>query len=219
MIRSISKNPGPFAVAFASLLLLAPGVAAKGLRTYLSKPDAWFAGAEAKRIAANILTYQADLGGWPKNIDTASAPYRGELADLKPTFDNGATTDELRFLARVVQATKDERCRTAVEKGVDYILRAQYDNGGWPQYYPPPKKSYHRYITFNDDAMVRLLEFLREMYTSEVYDFLGAERRAAGLRARHCLHPEVPDQGGWQADGVVRPARRERLAPPAGTHV
>ena len=184
MIRSITKERGTLAAVLASLLLLAPSVAAaKGPRTYLSKPDAWFAGAEAQRIAANILSYQADLGGWPKNMDTASAPYRGERADLKPTFDNGATTDELRFLARVVKATKDERCRAAVEKGVDYILRAQYDNGGWPQYHPPPKKSYHRYITFNDDAMVRLLVFLRETYTSDIYDFLGSERRAATRRA------------------------------------
>ncbi len=107
MIRSITKERSTLTAVLASLLLLAPGVAAKGPRTYLSKPDASFIGEEAKRIAADILSYQSDLGGWSKNTDTTSAPYRGERADLKPTFDNNASTDELRFLARVLKATKN----------------------------------------------------------------------------------------------------------------
>jgi PelA/Pel-15E family pectate lyase len=164
------------------LMLVVPCTAKAGPSRYLNKPDAWFASDESKRITENILSFQADSGGWPKNIDTTAAPYRGERAQLQPTFDNGATTDELRFLARVYKAAKDAPCRTAVEKGIDYILKAQYSNGGWPQYYPPPR-GYNRYITFNDNAMVRLMEFLRETYTSDVYDFTGAERRTAARRA------------------------------------
>jgi PelA/Pel-15E family pectate lyase len=177
----------PCATSLAILALLfvfaSPCAAAKaGVRRYLDKPDVWFATDEGRRIAVNILSFQADEGGWPKNIDTTEAPYRGDRALLKSTFDNGATTDELRFLARCHKATKDQRCRAAVEKGIDYILKAQYPSGGWPQYYPPPR-SYNRYITFNDDAMVRLLEFLRETYTSDLYEFTGAERRTAARRA------------------------------------
>jgi PelA/Pel-15E family pectate lyase len=168
---------------FAVVVLTSSSFAAKGgAYRYLGKPDAWFATDEAKRIAENILSYQADAGGWPKNIDTTAEPLRSDRTQLKPTFDNGATTDELRFLARAYKATQDQRCRIAVEKGIDYILKAQYPNGGWPQYYPPPR-SYNRYITFNDDAMVRLLEFLRGTYTSDLYGFTGAERRAAARRA------------------------------------
>ena len=155
--------------------------AAGGPHQYLKKPDDWFAGEEARRVAANILSYQSDLGGWPKNIDTTAAPFTGDRKDLKPTFDNGATTDELRFLARIYKATKDEGYRTAFEKGFDHILGAQYPTGGWPQSYPPDDK-YHRYITFNDDAMVRLLQLLRETYTSDTYDFLDACDRKAARR-------------------------------------
>ena len=151
-------------------------------RQYFKKPDAWYAGDEASRIAANILSYQSDLGGWPKNIDTTVALYKGDRRDLKPTFDNDATTDELRFLARVYNATKDERYRKAFEKGLDYILKAQYPTGGWPQHFPPPK-TYHRHITFNDNAMVRLMEFLLEVYGSEVYTFEDARRRKAARQA------------------------------------
>jgi PelA/Pel-15E family pectate lyase len=142
---------------------------------YLRKPDDWFASAEAKRVVANILSHQADLGGWPKNTDT-TAPFTGDRKELKPTFDNGATTDELRFLARARNATREDRYRAAFEKGLDYVLTAQYPNGGWPQFYPPGK-SYNRHITFNDNAMVRLMEFLREVKTSERYAFVDAKRR------------------------------------------
>src|ERR1043166_427483 len=144
---------------------------------YLKKPDVWFSSSEAKQVVSNILSYQSELGGWPKNVDTTASPFPGEQTDLKPTFDNSATTDELRILARYYQATKDERCRKASEKGYDYILNAQYPTGGWPQFYPPDKQ-YHRYITFNDDAMVRLMLFLRESYTLAVYDFLDKTRKA-----------------------------------------
>ncbi len=163
------------------LLLSLPAIAAGGgAAAYLKKPDAWFASADGKRIAANILSYQSDLGGWPKNTDTVDAPYTGDRSELHPTFDNGATTDELRFLARRFNVTKDEIDRTAFTKGLGYILKAQYPTGGWPQFYPPSKQ-YHRHITFNDGAMVRLLEFLREVHTSNIYQFVpAADRKAAG---------------------------------------
>jgi hypothetical protein len=118
----------------AALGAFAPGAAGKGPQRYLGQPDRWFAGDEAKRVAANLLSWQSDLGGWPKNVDTAAAPYAGDRQALKPTFDNGATTVELRFLARMANATRDDRCRDAFLKGLDYILKAQYPSGGWPQF-------------------------------------------------------------------------------------
>ena len=153
-----------------------------GARQYLKHPDAWFAGEEAKRITANILSYQSDFGGWPKNVDTTVALFSGDRKELKPTFDNSATMDELRFLARRYNATKDDTCRQAFVKGLKYILTAQYPTGGWPQFYPP-SKMYHRHITFNDDAMVRVMEFLRETYSSGCYEFVEAADRAAARTA------------------------------------
>jgi PelA/Pel-15E family pectate lyase len=169
----------------AVLLLAAPGfarAAVDGPRPYLRKPDAWFASPEARRIAHNIISYQAEAGGWPKNVDTAAAPFTGDRNTLKPTFDNLASTDELRFLARIYNATRDEQYRRAFLKGLAYILQAQYPRGGWPQTSPPPK-TYHRHITFNDDAMVRLLEFLREVGHSKRYEFVGADLRQDARRA------------------------------------
>lgn len=183
MVHHLDKSLRCGACAFILALSVTPSAIAKSrLPEYLRKPDTWFAGAEAKTIAANILTYQADLGGWPKNTDTTSAPYTGNRKQLKGTFDNDATTDELRFLARIFTVTKDTRYRPAIDKGIDHILQAQYPTGGWPQLYPPGK-NYHRHITFNDDAMVRLMEFLREVYQSKTFQFVAADKKAAARQA------------------------------------
>lgn len=156
--------------------------AAAGPRELLKKPESWFSSEDARRAARNLLSFQSELGGWPKNQSTTETNFLGQPSALKPTFDNGATTDELRFLARIHRATKDPLYREAFLRGLDYILAAQYENGGWPQSHPPGT-GYSKHITFNDDAMVRLMQFAREVGRSEPYDFVDPKRRAGALAA------------------------------------
>jgi len=163
----------------AVLSLLLPWIAQADWKELARKPDDWFRSADGQRVIANVLSWQSPQGSWPKNLDTAAEPFTGNPQTLKGTFDNGATTDELRFLARAHRVTGDERCRAAFLKGFDHILQAQYPTGGWPQFYPPGKQ-YHRHITFNDDAMVRLLRFLRD---AQRFDLLDASRKQAAQRA------------------------------------
>ncbi|HON06845.1 MAG TPA: pectate lyase [Verrucomicrobiota bacterium] len=149
---------------------------------YLKYPDKWFKTEQAGQVAKNILSYQSPYGGFPKNIDTTAKPYTDNPQKLQPTFDNSATVDELRFLARYYTATKDETAKNGFLKGYDYIIKAQYPNGGFPQSYPPGN-GYPRFITFNDNAMVRLLIFLLETTQSQYYDFLDNERKAKAKTA------------------------------------
>lgn len=172
-------NRRSFAV---TCLLLLVGTAGAQPKKYLAKPDSWFAGDEATQVAANILSFQSELGGWPKNQSTTAAPFKGDPKTLKPTYDNGATTDELRFLGRIHLATKEAKYLAAFEKGFDYVLKGQYANGGWPQFHPPGT-GYHKHITFNDDAMVRLLTFAREVATDKGYAFVDDGRRKAAKAA------------------------------------
>jgi len=214
--------------ALAAALCLAAGPARSDTGDYLRKPDAWFAGDEAGRVGANILSFQAEAGGWPKNVDTSAGPYNGDRAALRPTFDNGATTDELRFLARLFDATGDPAHRAAFLRGLDYVLRAQYPNGGWPQYHPPGK-GYHRHITFNDNAMVRLMLFVRDVATADGFAFVDDARRgragAAFDRGVGCiLKCQIKVNGrpaAWCAqhdeiDLRPRPARSFELATLSG---
>jgi pectate lyase len=216
-------------MAFAILLLGGVAFARDGVRQSLKNSSEWFAGDDARLAAARILSYQSESGGWPKNIDTTAATFSGNRRELRPTFDNGATTDELRFLARIYGATKDERYAASFAKGLDYILQAQYPNGGWPQSFPLPE-GYGRYITFNDDAMVRLLRFLREVDSDEAYAFITAGRRAAArhafARGIECiLMCQIKVEGqltAWCAqhdpqDYSPRPARTFELASLSGS--
>lgn len=166
-----------------ALLTFSPILGAdESARRFLGKPDSWFASDEAKQVAAIILSYQADAGGWPKNTDTISRPYAGDRAKLQPTFDNKATVDELRFMARMVNATKDETYRKSFDRGLNYVLAAQYPNGGWPQFFPL-RQGYWDHITFNDDAMVRILRLVREVASDKTYGFVEATQREACRKA------------------------------------
>lgn len=159
------------------LAILLPVSATSGeVRDYLKKRDNWFTSNQAHVVAQNILSHQTKVGGWPKNTDTAGVRYEGDPARLKATYDNSATTDELRFLARIYAAANVKDYRSAFDLGLDHVLDGQYENGGWPQSYPPGK-GYGRHITFNDNAMVRLLEFVREVSNDQKYLFVDDRRR------------------------------------------
>lgn len=149
---------------------------------YESKSADWYRSADSRRIADNILSFQDKYGGWPKNIDTASEPFTGDPNELRGTFDNSATTGQMRFLAHAYNATHEQRYKAAFIKALDLILKAQYPTDGWPQRYPPGSE-YHRHITFNDGAMVHVIQMLREVVNDSVYDFVGQMRRKAAQKA------------------------------------
>jgi len=169
------------------LFLAAIALAAPEVRwsDCLTQPAAWYQSPEAARVADNVLLYQRASGGWPKNIDMAevlSDAHKAELSRQKTepdsTIDNGATHTQLRFLARVYDAGRQERHKQAFLKGIDYLLAAQYANGGWPQYWPL-RRGYYTHITYNDDAMVGVLGLLRDIARQKTpYGFIDAERRS-----------------------------------------
>jgi PelA/Pel-15E family pectate lyase len=174
--------PARFILRLAATLIASSLWSAAFSTSLINKDDAWFKSGDGKSTTRNILSWQSENGSWPKNQDTASKPFKGDREKLKGTFDNGATTDELRFLAKAIDATGDKNCEEAFLAGFDCILKSQYPNGGFPQYYPL-SEHYHRHITFNDNCMVRLLEFLRETTTDKTYAFLDLRRRTAAARA------------------------------------
>ena len=150
----------------------------------------WYASTDALRIADNVLLYQRESGGWPKNIDMGKPLDDGDRAALlrqkkknDSTIDNGATYTQLSFLARVYTARKQERHSESFLKGINYLLKAQYPNGGWPQFYPN-LSGYYKHITFNDDAMIAVMKLLRDVASRKPsYAFVDDDRRAAAGRA------------------------------------
>ncbi len=131
------------------------------------QPDSWYGSDEAIRVAENVLLYQRDIGGWPKNTAmhvVLSKAKKKELRELQSlgkgaTTDNGATVLELDFLSKVYRKTKDDQYKKAFLRGINYLLEAQYDNGGWPQFFPP-RKGYYTHITYNDNSMVNIMNVM-----------------------------------------------------------
>lgn len=156
----------------------------------LEKADEWYASAEALRIADNVVLYQRSSGGWPKNIDMGKPLSERDRAstlrqnqNTDSTIDNGATYTQLSFLARVFTAQHQERHRETFLKGLDYLLKAQYSNGGWPQFYPN-LSGYYKHITFNDGAMIGVMKLLRDVAAAKpVYAFVDEARRHSAREA------------------------------------
>ena len=142
--------------------------------------DDFFKTEEAQRIGDNVLLYQQTTGGWPKNIympaelteQEYNAALKAKEDTNQSTIDNNATTTEIEYLSRLYLATQKEKYKEGVLNGIQYLLKSQYENGGWPQFYPRPK-GYYVQITYNDNAMVRVMNQLRSIYEKKApYTFL-----------------------------------------------
>jgi PelA/Pel-15E family pectate lyase len=78
---------------------------------------------------------------------------------MHATIDNAATTREINALVKAYKETNNRKYLDAAEKGIEYLFKAQYANGGWPQYYPD-NSSYRAEITYNDNAIVNVLNIM-----------------------------------------------------------
>lgn len=161
----------------------------RSLLPLLEKPTAFFSTAEAARIGENLLLWQRANGGWPKDVDMVrplDVAGRDDLARRRTrtdtTIDNGATYTQVRFLARLFAAARDERFRKGALDGLDFLLAAQYPSGGWPQFFPL-RDDYSRHVTFNDGAMPGVLSLLLDASEGrEPFAFVDGYRRARAAR-------------------------------------
>ena len=148
---------------------------------------------EIVKIADNILLFQKNNGGWPKNYDFFAilTPSQVESvkkgkADTNTTYDNGNTYTQIAALAIAYKATGIEKYKTGCLKGLDFVVRSQYANGGWPQYYPLEKNNYSTHITYNDGAMIGIMQLLKDIQEGgSQYDFIDAKLKEKLEKAYH----------------------------------
>jgi pectinesterase len=175
------------------------------------QPKEWYGSAEAIRVAENVLLYQRDVGGWPKNIpmhEPLTNAQKDSLRKLQSvgegaTTDNGATYKEMFFLSKVYGKTLDERYKKAFLRGVDYLLAAQYENGGWPQFYPA-RKGYYTHITYNDNSMVNIMNIMKAIAEKNDLFFIKVDD-ATALKARKAFEKgiEVILKTQYKQNGVL----------------
>lgn len=144
----------------------------------------WYRSDEAVQIADQILLYQHQNGGWYKNINMRKELSEDEKVEISKaksieigtTIDNGATHGQLNFLAKAYKATSKDEYKIGFINGFDYLIEAQYSNGGWPQFYPL-REGYYSHITFNDDAMIGVMNIMWKVANQIApYDFLDDQR-------------------------------------------
>ncbi|WP_409267162.1 pectate lyase [Massilia sp. BHUDP2] len=187
----------------------------------LNNEAGWYATPDARAIADTIVSFQTPSGGWSKNQDRSKPPrLRGQryandaetmVADptnfdvpqdrfwtFVGTLDNGATTTEMRFLGRVqaqAPGKEGDAYRASIVKGVQYLLMAQYPNGGWPQNYPL-EGGFHDGITFNDNAVAEAAMILEDIAEGHP-DFAfvpQALRQQAGAASARAVRPILDAQ-------------------------
>lgn len=159
----------------------------------------WYQTDEAARIADQVLLYQKENGGFDKNVDMALMLTQSEKAMLaasrsdisETTIDNRTTYPQVAYLGKIITASllkttppnNFRKYKEAFNKGLDYLLASQYENGGFPQFFPL-KKGYYTHITFNDDAMMGVLRVLRDIaQQGEDFRFVDEGRRARAASA------------------------------------
>ena len=151
-------------------------------------------------VADRMLAVQTASGGWPKHVGGRAVDYDAPFDDAaraalaapdradEATIDNHATTREIRHLAAAWSTTRNPAYLDAARRGVDYLLAAQYANGGWPQFHPD-RSSYRAQVTFNDDAMTHVVDLLQDIAEGEAaLSALTADRGAqAGAAAARAI--------------------------------
>ena len=148
----------------------------------------WLKTDSARRLADVILSFQAPNGGWSKHVDFSQhlrqpgENYYGESPDWEyvSTIDNGATTEEIRFLRAINRATPNAKYTEAIRRALDYLLDMQMPNGCFPQVYPL-QGSYHDAATLNDHAMTHALTVLRDVSDGKVAEATPIEQRRANV--------------------------------------
>lgn len=168
-----------------ALTAFATGFAApKNWKATLRETDPEFYKTDrARMIGDNLLLFQRETGGWQKNTDMTyelTPAQRDSIAADKSrrddsTIDNDATTIQMNFLARLYMATGENRFSEGFNRALDFLLSGQYENGGWPQFWPD-NEGYQVHITYNDDAIANILKLFddilngREPYQGALVD-------------------------------------------------
>ncbi len=135
---------------------------------------------QIEKIADNILLFQKENGGWAKNYDMLAVLTDKQVDSVKLSknqtntcFDNGTTWGQLKYLVFAYNLLKKEEYKIGYIKGIKFILSAQYNNGGFPQYFPDTT-DYSKHITFNDGAMIGIMKILKRIVEKDpIYNIVG----------------------------------------------
>ena len=167
--------------------------------------------------AAHALAWgQRKAGGWDHRVDVAhlqTDSNRPSRKNGRGSFDDNTTQGALSFLMSMDEVMDEQWLSEAIELGLNHMMKSQFKNGAWPQWYPLIG-GYHDYYTFNDNTINDCIKVMLKAHT--IY------RKEEYLRsARHggdfIILAQLPiPQSGWaqQYAHDLKPAWARIFEPP-----
>ncbi len=147
------------------------------------RSEARFDSSDVISISNNLLAYQNEDGGWPKNIDWLAKLNPDSVTNAlsvryrQSTFDNRNIFPQIEYLSQAYYYTNIEKYKIAAQKGFEYILREQFPQGGWKGWDAEA-------ITYNDDVMTGIMELLLSVKEGRIYfDWLSQDLKSQLLEA------------------------------------
>lgn len=131
-------------------------------------------------VADLIVALQNEDGGFqvlPDNYEMSQKETGlGSMKDVSSVY-NGATTAELKYLARYITANKpeDSKYQDAFVKGIKYLLTTQRDNGGWSMN-PGSESGFNANIEVGNKAMTEVLTLLSDIAILNNQDYVFARK-------------------------------------------
>jgi len=212
----------------------------------------------AVRTAQALVSAQHAAGGWNYIHDFAGEDSLKHWYDTvgangwrleefqhyygNATFDDAGTAVSSQFLLRVYLEKKDAQFKPAVDKAIDFVLKAQFSggvaDGGWPQRWPVQPAAissmplpnpgqlpvgatagmddgdYTTMVTFNDDVAGENIKFLLMCVIG-----LGETRLVDPIkRAMECLRTlqQPAPQAGWGLQHLATDRNGRVAGSPAG---
>ncbi|UOR06656.1 pectate lyase [Hymenobacter aerilatus] len=185
---------------------------------------------EKDSMAERMLLYQRSVGGWPKAVGEVKVKYDHPMTAAQKaatlddkgrndaTIDNNATSREIRYLVEAAKRTGNLAYRRAAENGIRYLLKMQYANGGFPQFYPD-HSNYRHQITYNDNAMIQAMQVLRDLaeqrgnYTLLDQGLVEPARKAVArgidciLKTQYVQHGQLTAWAAQYDEKTLQPAK------------
>lgn len=131
-------------------------------------------------VADLIVALQNEDGGFqvlPDNYEMSQKETGlGSMKNVSSVF-NGATTSELKYLAKYITANKpeDSKYQDAFVKGIKYLLTTQRDNGGWSMN-PGSGSGFNANIEVGNKAMTEVLTLLSDIAILNNQDYVFARK-------------------------------------------
>lgn len=131
-------------------------------------------------VADLIVALQNEDGGFqvlPDNYEMSQKETGlGSMKDVSSVY-NGATTSELKYLAKYITANKpeDSKYQDAFVKGIKYLLTTQHDNGGWSMN-PGCGSGFNANIEVGNKAMTEVLTLLSDIAILNNQDYVFARK-------------------------------------------